>query len=424
MVSVSLRRALISLTAVAAMLGWLQLAPAFGFPVVTLAGMLDRVFGPSREVGPVGWALLLVGLAVFVAFYFLIVEPRVHRPTAPIAFAIGAWLVSGAIVMPVVALLQGAIPAGDPMRADFFMLNLGFGATGESLIGWLLFGAVLAAGVTATVSARTLALAVGTAVLAAAVAFATPGLIAQGSAGRAVEGRLAALPTGPVFISVLELPQPAGAVLGPHTHVAGFVVDVAGTATMVMAGNIVDVGPGDAAFTAELLPHDHENRAAVPFAIALALFIVGIGVLLFLLRGRRQVVPLIAALLVAGTVATVNPFMNDWFFIGVRQAAARGGLMPVPAAHRTYESENLTGVVSGPYVERLTDRRLVSGESVRVAGPAAIVVLDGRASVAVGGAAAVVASRTGTTIAGGAEAVVTSESGSVRVLLVQLLPAG
>ena len=423
MVSVSRRRSLVALTAVAAMLGWLQLAPAFGFPVIAPAGMLDRVFGTSQEAGPMGVALLLLGLALIVAVYFLVVERRIRGPIAPIAFGIGAWLVSGAAVMPIVALLQGATAASDPMHAEFFMLNLGFGATGESLIGWLIFGAVLVAGAKATVTARTLALGVAIAALAAAVAVALPSLIAQGSSGKVVEGRLAALPSPPVFISVLELPQPAGAVLGPHSHIAGFVADIAGTATMVVGGRVVDVGAGDAAFTGDQVPHDHENRAAVPFAIALAAIIVGLTTALIVFRGRAQSVPLMVALLVAGTVATVNPLMNDWFFIGVRQAPARGGLMPVPAAHRTYESSNLAGLVAGPYIERVTDRRLASGESVRVAGPAAIVVLDGSASVVVDGATTVVSPRSGTTIAGGTEAVVTPASGSVRVLLLQLLPA-
>jgi hypothetical protein len=423
MISVTMRRSLVALTAVAAMLGWSQLAPAFGFPVIAPAGMLDRIFGASREAGPVGWVLLLLGLAVFVAVYFLVVERRTRGPIAPIAFGIGAWLVSGAVIMPVVAQLQGTTAASDPMHAEFFMLNLGVGAAAESLIGWLIFGAVLAAGVMVTVSARTFVLAAGAAALAAAVALVSPGLIAQGASGKVVEGHLAALPSAPVFISVLELPQPAGAVLGPHSHIAGFVVDIAGTATMVISGNVVDIGAGDAAFTGDQLPHDHENRAAVPFAIALAVIVVGLAIALGALPGRGQGVPLMVALLVAGTVATVNPFMNDWFFIGVRQASARGAVMQVPAAHRTYESANLTGLATGPYVERLTDRGLASGESVRVAGPAAIVVLVGRASVVMDGATAVLSARAGTTIAGGADAVVTADSGSVRILVVQVLPA-
>jgi hypothetical protein len=434
MVSVNLRRPLTGLAAVAAMLGWLQLAPAFGFPVTAPAGMLDRVLGAGREAGPAGWVLLLLGLVTFVALYFLVVEQRAEGPIGPIVFALAAWLVSGAVVMPIVALLQGAPIAGptpaDPMRATLFMANLGVGAAGEALVGWLLFGAVLGAGVMLKVSPRAFSLAVGVAVLATAVALAVSALASQAGSGHVVEGRLAALPVntltgaaGPVFISVLELPQPAGAVLGPHKHVAGFVVDTFGTATMVIAGNVVDVGPGDAAFTADQLPHDHENRAAVPLAIVLALVVVGLTVAVVLSRGRRLAVALTAAVLVAGTVATVNPLMNHWYFIGVRSVGDRGAAMPfVPAAHRTFESENLTGLATGPFLERLTDRRLSSGESVNFVGPGAIVVLDGQVSVVADGRTAGLSAQSGTTIAGGSEAVVKSESGSARVLIVQVLP--
>ena len=48
------------------MLGWLQLAPAVGFPVTAPAGMLDRVFGAGREAGLNGRTVLsmLPALAV------------------------------------------------------------------------------------------------------------------------------------------------------------------------------------------------------------------------------------------------------------------------------------------------------------------------------------------------------------------------
>jgi len=407
-------------------LGWLQLTPAFGAPVTAPAGMLDRMLGADREAGPAGWALLLLGEAAFVAIYFLAVERRSPGPLAPLAFAIGAWLVSGAIVMPLVGLLQGAPPPGDlandPMRANFFMLNLGIGAAATALIGWLLFVAVLAAGRTLTVGRTAFSVAVGVAVVAAAVALAAPALAAGAGARRSGEGRVAALPTPPVFISVLELPQPPGAVLGPHNHVAGFVADVSGTATMAIAGNVVDVGPGDAFFIGDLLPHDHENRAAVPFAIALTVLLVGLTIAVVLRRGRRFAVALTATLLIAGTVATIDPLMNHWYFIAVRGAAARGGVMPVPAGHRTYESENLTGLASGPQQERLTDQRLAAGASTRVTGPAAIVVLDGQVSVTVDGRQNNLAAQAGATIAGGTDATVQSGSGGARVLVVQLLP--
>jgi hypothetical protein len=426
MVSANLRRLLVGAAAIAANLGWLQLAPAFGFPVTAPAGMLDRMLGATREAGPAGWALLLLGQAVFAALFLLLVERQSRGRVASVALAVSAWFISGAVLMPLIGLIQGSAPAGTAaaMQANFFMLNLGLGAAAEALVGWLLFGAVIAAGLMLRVSQRAFTLGVGAAALGAAIALAVPTLGAQAGSGRVVEGRVDALPSAPVFISVLELPQPAGDALVPHPpHIAGFVVDVWGTATMVIAGANVDVGPGEAVFLPSLQLHDHENRAAVTFAIALALVVVGLSVALVLLKGRGAAVALMAALLVAGTVATINPLMNHWYFIGVRPAAQRGGAMPVPAGHRTYESENLTGLASGPYVEQLTHRRLGAGETIHVVGPAAIVVLDGQAAVITDGGTAGLSAQSGTTIAGGAEATVRVESGRARVLVIQLLPA-
>ena len=441
MVSLVMRRILVGLTAIAVGLGWLQLAPAFGFPVTAPAGMLDRMLGAHREAGLAGWALLLVGELALTAGYFLIVEGRTHGAVAPFAYAIGAWLVIGAVLMPVIGLLQGAPPAGDtpndPMRATLLMLNLGLGAAAEALIGWLLFGAVLAGGRTLEVSRKPFIFAAGASVLAAAIALSVPALVARTDSNRVVEGRVPcltpslaephcppSLPAGPAFISVLELPQPPGAVLGPHKHIGGFVLDVSGTATMSVEGTgVIDVGPGDAVFTAYLQVHDHENRAAVPLAIVLSVALLGLTVWLAARRGRRPAFVLTAALLVAGTVATVDPLMNHWYFIGVRPASARGAVMPVPAGHRTYESQNLTGLKTGAYVERLTDRTLSSGESARFTGPGAIVVLVGQASVTNGGRTSDLSAQAGVTIAGGEEASVRVGSGGARVLVVELLPS-
>lgn len=265
----------------------------------------------------------------------------------------------------------------------------------------------------------------GASVLTAAIALSVPALVARTDSNRVVEGRVPSLPAGPAFISVLELPQPPGAVLGPHSHIGGFVLDVSGTATMMVQGSgVIDVGPGAAVFTAVLQLHDHENRAAVPLAIALALVLLGLTAWLVARRGRRPAVLLTAALLVAGTVATVDPLMNHWYFIGVRPAAMRGAVMQVPAGHRTYESQNLVGLQSGPYVERLTHRTLGAGEATRFGGPAAIVVLDGQASVTTGGRTTDLSAESGVTIAAGEQANVRVGSGSARVLVVELAPSG
>jgi mannose-6-phosphate isomerase-like protein (cupin superfamily) len=292
MVSLAMKRVLIGVTAAVVMLGWLQLAPAIGFPVTAPAPMLDRMLGAQREAGPVGWTLLLLGTFAFAAAYLFVVEARTRGSVAPMVYALAGFLLAGAVVMPLIGLIQGPPPVGDPandpMRANFFMLNLGLGAAVESLVGWVLFGAVLAAGRTMEVRRRTFLAAAGAGLLVAAIAFAGPGLAMRAQPASVVEGHVTALPPGPVFISILELPQPPGAVLGPHQHVAGFVYDAAGTATMVFTGTgAVDVRPGEGRFLAVLQPHDHENRAAVPLAIALSAAIVILTSALLNLRARR-----------------------------------------------------------------------------------------------------------------------------------------
>jgi quercetin dioxygenase-like cupin family protein len=425
-----MRRVLVGTAAVFAALGWLQLAPAFGFPVTAPAAMLDRMLGTHREAGPAGWTLLLLGIAAFTAAYFLVVEPRTSGTRGMVAtfvYAIAAWLFSGAVLMPVIGLIQGAPPAGDtandPMRATFFMLNLGPLAAVESLVGWLLFGAVLAAGRNLDVRPRVFYISAGAVVAAAALAFAFPFLAAQTNGNRVVDGNVVLSSPGPVFISVLELPQPAGAVLSPHKpHIPGFVLDVSGTATMAISGKgTVDVQAGDAFFLANLQPHDHENRAAAPAAVVLAVLLVALTVALVTGAWRRRAVVFLAALLVLGVVATIDPLMNHWYFVGVRPAAARGAVMPVPAGHRTFESANLTGLAAGTYIERLTYRWLASGESVAITGPAAIVVLDGQGSITTGGTINDVPAQSGVTIGGSADASIKAGSQGARILVVQLL---
>jgi quercetin dioxygenase-like cupin family protein len=421
MVSLAMRRLLIGATAVSAALGWLQLAPAFGFPVTAPAAMLDRTLGAHREAGLVGWALLLLGMTGIVAFYLLVVEGRTRASWAPWAYAIGAWLLSGAVLMPLIGLVQGSPPASDPMRATFFMLNLGPAAAVESLVGWLLFGTVLAGGRSLPVRGLAVLVTLGVAALGVVLALALPALAVRSGPDRVVEGPVAKLPAGPVFISVIELPQPPGAVLGPHAHIPGFEFDVFGTAAVVAGGKVLDVGPGDAAFTPANQRHSHENRDAVPYAIALAVLLVGLTAAMLVPAFRSHGVRLLAALLLVSAVATVDPLMNDWYFAGVRPAAARGGLMLVPAAHRTFESGNLTGLGSGPYTERLTTRTLLSGDSARVTGPAAVLVLHGNAGITTGGR---IAEGSGTTIAGGVEAKLEAGAGGARVLIIEVLAAG
>src|SRR5258708_19261038 len=93
------------------------------FPYTTLF----RSLGADREAGFAGVGLLLLGEAALVGLYFVLVEPRPRRAIASIGFAIGAWLLAGAVAMPLVGLIQAPPPPGDypanPTRPTFSILN-------------------------------------------------------------------------------------------------------------------------------------------------------------------------------------------------------------------------------------------------------------------------------------------------------------
>jgi mannose-6-phosphate isomerase-like protein (cupin superfamily) len=93
-------------------------------------------------------------------------------------------------------------------------------------------------------------------------------------------------------------------------------------------------------------------------------------------------------LIVAGAVALWNPWANDWFFIGVRPAAARGAVMPLPNASRVYESQDLQGLSAGPYTETLGVITVPAGEQTTVEqepGPETFLVLSGQGTIGVNG---------------------------------------
>ncbi len=206
------------------------------------------------------------------------------------------------------------------------------------------------------------------------------------------EGQLDALPAGKTFVSVLALPQPAGATLGPHQHVPGFSYGLKGVATVAFVdGPTVDVGVGEAVFTPANVVHLHSNERGRSTALALVLILVGgVIALAILSRRSRRWTPLwMVGLIAVGAIGVANPTKNDWYFIAVRPESARGGTMPVPAARRTHESADLVDLGSAPYVERLDAFVIEAGGRTaahRSDGPETLIVLDGHATICVGGA--------------------------------------
>src|SRR5437763_241573 len=144
-------------------------------------------------------------------------------------------------------------------------------------------------------------------------------------------GPLAAIPTGALFVNVLDLPQAAGGVI-KHAHLPGFVYAVSGTPEMDADGApAIMIQPGNAAFIGAGVMHSHINP---------------------------------------GTSGT------DWWFVALRPAASRPLATIVAGQKELYTTPDLTTIAAGSYTETLTDSRLAAKGIDRQAGPDGLVPLD------------------------------------------------
>jgi quercetin dioxygenase-like cupin family protein/mannose-6-phosphate isomerase-like protein (cupin superfamily) len=417
--------------AVVAWLGWFEIAPALGFPTIGPAAMLNRLFLPESDPGVwLGWALMVLGLIAVAALYAL-ARARGWIPPGPLAgllVGVAVWAIGGMVLMVIIGHISPPAPAPppppgpplpttpDPMHATFLMLHLGALAPVEALAAWLLFGAIVGAtslsieqaGVkSATRADRVTGTLPAGGLLALAVALTVGGWIAgsqtAGALGQApagvtsrvlATGPAKALPEGAVFVSVIELPQAPGATLGPHAHVPGFAYVLRGRETISFAGRpTLELDAGQGGFMGALAIHSHQNRNRVPAAVlAIGLLALGLAlsaVSLTRIATRRAAMAVLGGVLVvAGAVALWDPWVNDWFFIGVRPEAARGGVMPLPNASRVYESPDLEGLSAGPYTETLRLIAVPAGGQTTVQrepGAETFLVLSGNAAIAVNG---------------------------------------
>ena len=426
-------RELVQLVGVAgaafAWLGWFQIAPGLGFPTIGPAAMLNQVFLPRSDPGVwLGWVLMGLGLAGVAAVYAVAGARGWLRPgpLSGVLLGLAAWAIAGMVLMVIIGHISPPAPAPpappgpalpttpDPMHATFLMLHLGALAPVEALAAWLLFGAVVGASCIFTEQASAagsvrsqplmgdapaggllalvLVLIVGAWVAASRTAL---GEAPPGVQGRVLaSGSAKALPSGAVFVSVIELPQAPGAKLGPHAHVPGFAYVLRGRETISFPGQpTMELEAGEGGFMGALAIHSHENRNRVP-AAALAAGLFAIGLVLSaisLTRTARRpgaMAALTGLLVVAGAVALWNPWVNDWFFIGVRPEPARGGVMPLPNASRVYESPDLEGLSAGPYTETLRIVTVPAGGQITVdqePGPEMFLVLSGQGRIGVNG---------------------------------------
>jgi hypothetical protein len=232
-------------------------------------------------------------------------------------------------------------------------------------------------------------------------------------------GPVEALPEGAVFVSIIELPQAAGATLGPHAHVPGFAWSLDGVETINFHdGSTLRVDPEEAGFMGADAVHSHVNADDRLPAGALAVAIVALAGLACVVAHRpeqsagRLVSVVLGLLIVAGVVGTWNPWSNDWLFISARPEAARGGAMPLPTASRVYESPGLSSLPPGPYLETIEEVTVEpDADPVEIgsAGAEVLLVLDGRIEVQPdGGSPTAIGSREGTLVQSGSSVVVSN----------------
>ncbi len=143
---------------------------------------------------------------------------------------------------------------------------------------------------------------------------------------------------------------------------------------------------------------------------------------------RAATAALTGLLILAGVVALWNPWANDWFFIGVRPVAARGGVMPLPNATRVYESPDLEGLSPGPYTESLRLITVAFGELAvqREPGPEMFLVLSGHAEVRLNGGSPILLGSSQAALAQQGTAVQVSNTGggALKLLSFSLVASG
>src|ERR671931_175009 len=94
-----------AVAAIVVWLGWFEIAPSLGFPTIGPAAMVNRVFVPDSNPGVwLGWILMVVALAIVAALYLALEGrgPLPHGAAFGLLFGVGAWAVSGMVLMPII----------------------------------------------------------------------------------------------------------------------------------------------------------------------------------------------------------------------------------------------------------------------------------------------------------------------------------
>lgn len=172
----------------------------------------------------------------------------------------------------------------------------------------------------------------------------TPTDQAQGSTDQLLAtGKLVRLPSGILYINVMNVSQAAGNKI-THKHVAGFVYVVAGTQTLTtVGGDTLTLQAGQAGFIGDGILHTHINPASTA---------------------------------------------NDWYFISVRPTTARKAPPFAPSVKVLYATPDLPTLAPGAYNETLRMMNLQPGgrgSAHKNTGVEVFIVLEGSISLHIAG---------------------------------------
>jgi quercetin dioxygenase-like cupin family protein len=247
------------------------------------------------------------------------------------------------------------------------------------------------------------------------------------------QGPVKSLPSGQIYLSILEFTQQPGADFGPHAHQASIVYTFRGVDTISFARvPAQSIGPGQAAFIPALVVHTHQNLEGRISIGAVAVGLILAAILLcaatWLHGGRRRVaiVVLSTLLIVGGALPLTGATANDYFLFAVRPVVQRTGPMPRPDAQVIFASPDMDPVPTGPYVETLSAITVPAGSTYDVPnapGPEMIIVTEGSAAVHIG-AQATQLSGSGAAFAQTGQSVSIGNQGSGILKLLQFVVAG
>lgn len=123
--------------------------PMMGMPPMDLPTMLGTMF--TTNMSPAFWIGLVmhffIGSVILALVYSFFVANALPGPSwlRGVVYGVGVWVVAMAVVMPMIGAIHPLVAAGMMPAPGFFVSSMGPMAAVGSLIGHLVYGAILGA---------------------------------------------------------------------------------------------------------------------------------------------------------------------------------------------------------------------------------------------------------------------------------------